>query len=325
MPAKKSTKKMKFNPWMVITIVLLLVFSFFIAYDKSPTVHNGINNALGIDDGKFPVIPELKVDVFADASAQGPSVDIEKQLEQIEDEFMLKITLNEIDTSTEAGKAKAGEFKLKTVPVLAFDEDVKDTEFYADAKDFLEKENDKYLLRLTPTSYLQLPGKELGHKKGTPGAPITIIEYSSFSCPYCGKMKEPLYQLLEEYPGQIELIYKQYNRGGIDPVLENAAECAAEQGKFWEFHDYVFDNQSTLSSVEPDEFLTNAGTASGLNMAEYDKCNEEMRYDEVVRDQTAEGFDFGVNGTPSFFINDQFIGGAVSYDTLKSTVDSLLN
>ncbi len=325
MPTKKSTKAKKLNPWMIITIALLLVFSFFIAYDKSPTIHNGINNALGVDDDKFPVIPELKVDIFTDKSSDGPSIDIEKQLEQIEDEFMLKIKLNEIDTNTEEGKAKAAEFNLKTVPVLAFNEDVKDTGFYADAKDFLEKENDKYLLRLTPTSYLQLPGKELGHSKGTPGAPITIIEYSSFSCPYCGKMMEPLYRLLDEYPGQIELIYKQYNRGGIDPVLENAAECAAEQGKFWEFHDYIFDNQSTLATVEPDQFLTTAATTAGLNLDEYNKCNEEMRYEKVIRDQTAEGFDFGVTGTPSFFINDQFIGGAVGYDTLKSTVDSLLN
>ncbi|MFC1599465.1 DsbA family protein [Patescibacteria group bacterium] len=325
MPAKKSKKANGINPWMIVTFAVILVFAGLIAYDKSPTIHNGVNGVFGIDDGKFPIIPEIKVDVFTDKSIENPPVDIAEQLEEIETEFDLVVKINEIDVSTEDGLKSAKDFGLKTVPVIAFNDDVKETGFYDEAKDFLEKENGKYLLRLTPFKYLQLPSKDTGHSKGPANAPVTIIEYSSFSCPYCGKMKEPIYQLLEKYPNQIQYIYKQYNRGGIDPVLENAAECAAEQDKFWPFHDYIMDNQGTLAQVEPDEFLTNAANAAELDLTAFDTCADEMRYSDAVKEQTAEGFEFGVNGTPSFFINDQYIGGAVSYDTLEETVESFLN
>jgi protein-disulfide isomerase len=331
MPAKKSVKAKKpvkvkgINPWMIVSFVIILIFAGFISYDKSSTIHNGINNIIGIDDGKFPVIPELKVDIITDKSIENPPIDIAEQLEELEDEFNLIIKINEIDISTEEGKKEAEAFKLKTVPVIAFDKDVKETEFYDEAKNFLEKENGKYLLRLTPFKYLQLPSKDTGHSKGTLNAPITIIEYSSFSCPYCEKMKDPIYQLLEKYPNQIQYIYKQYNRGGIDPILENAAECAAEQDKFWPFHDYIFDNHNELAQIEPDEFLTNAATAAELDLDAFNACNDEMRYENAIKEQTAEGFEFGVSGTPSFFINDQFVGGAVSYETLEKIVESLLN
>jgi protein-disulfide isomerase len=138
-------------------------------------------------------------------------------------------------------------------------------------------------------------------------------------------MKEPLYKLLEKYPEQIQLVYKQYNRGGIDPILENAAECAAEQDKFWPFHDYIMDNQSLLSQIEPAEFLTNAATAADLDIESFDICSKEMKYENKVKEQTSEGFEFGVSGTPSFFINDKFVGGAVSYETLEEIVESYLN
>lgn len=325
MPRKNSKQAMKVNPWMITTFALIIVFAGLITYDKSPTIHNGINSMFGINDGKFPFVPEVRVDVFTDKSFENPPVNIAEQLAQIEDEFNLKVKINEIDVNTEEGLKKAELYDFVAVPVLAFDETIKETEFFDEAEDFLEKENNKYILRITPFKYLKLPGTDLGHKKGPDTAQVKIIEYSSFSCPYCARMAEPIDQILAKYPTQVQFIYKQYNRGGIDPVLENAAECAAEQGKFWEFHDYIFANQGALSTTEPAEFLANAGTAAGLDLAAYNTCNDEMRYEDAIKEQTNEGFEFGVSGTPAFFINDQFIGGAVSYETIESTVESFLN
>jgi len=325
MPAKKSTKAKGVNPWMIVSFALILVFSGLIAYDKSPTIHNGVNSVFGYDSGQYPVIPEIKVDVFTDNSIENPPVDIAGELEAIESEFEIKVKINEIDVSTEDGENQAKSFGLKAVPVIAFDDSVKETEFYNEAKSYLEKEKGKYILRLQPFKYLELPSKDTGHSRGSENAQVTIIEYSSFSCPYCGKMKDPIYQILDKYPNQVRYIYKNYNRGGIDPVLENASECAAEQNKFWPFHDYIMDNQSTLASTEPDEFLTNAANAAELDLEAYNSCVANMKYEDKIKEQTAEGFEFGVSGTPSFFINDKYIGGAVSYDTLEKTVESLLN
>ncbi|MFC1647767.1 DsbA family protein [Patescibacteria group bacterium] len=321
-----STKKTKkpFNYWMIATFALLLIFGGFITYDKSPTVHNAVNGVLGIEDNMYPVILQVRVEVLVDKSLENPPYDYNEQLTGIEEEFEMDLVVTEIDFNDEKGQKYIEDFELNSIPVLLFEEDLEDTAFYEEAKDFFSHENDKYMLVLMPYKYLKLPDANNGHVKGATNPKVTIIEYSSFSCGYCGKMKPILAQLIEEYPNDVQLVYKQFNRGGVDPILENASECAGEQDKFWEFHDYIFDNQAEIQVEHPGDFVTAGADAIGLDRTSFDECIDGGKYMQKVEENTAEAFKFGVNGTPSFFINDEFVGGAVSYESMKEIIDKFI-
>jgi len=323
-PAAKKTEKKKFNPWKITTIVLFILFALIIVYERSPNVHNGMNMILGITSDRYPILEQVRVDVLGDVSVEEPGYDYNEILDQIEEEFEMEFIVTEVDVAGDKGENYINTYEIASIPVLLFEEDLSETKFYDETKESFKKQDEKYVLQLKPYKFLELPSYELGHKRGAENPKVTIVEYSSLSCGYCGTMKPLLTRLLEEYPDDVQLIYKHFNRGGIDMLLENATECASEQGKFWEMHDYIFDNQSGLSESEPKTFLQEGAIQIGLNMEQFNSCVEQEKYAQVVNAHTSEGYKFGVSGTPAFFINDLFIGGAVSYDTLKEAVDSFI-
>lgn len=320
----KTKKSKKVNVWMILTIILIILFAAFIVYERSPNVHNGVNTMLGIESDRYPVLEQVRVDIINDKSITNPSYDYKEILSKIEDEFEMEFVVTEVDINDEKGKQYIDKFKFASIPVLLFEENLATTKLYEETKDNYQKQDDKYILQLQPYKYLTLPSYEIGHKRGAENPKVTIVEFSSLSCGYCGKMSPVLAQLLEEYPNDVQLVYKHFNRGGIDMLLENAAECAGEQDKFWEFHDYIFDNQASVFEGEPADVVNKGATAIGLNTEQFNACVADEKYAQAVNGQTAEGYKFGVNGTPSFFVNDKFIGGAVTYETLKQTVDSFI-
>ncbi len=320
----KTKKSKKVNVWMIVTIILIVLFAAFIVYEKSPNIHNGVNTIIGIQDDRYPVVEQLRVDVLTDKSVTNPNYDYKDILSKIEDEFKMEFVVNEIDVNDEMGQKYIKDFDLATVPVLIFNTDLAETELYNQTKDSFMKQGDKYILLMQPNKYLTLPNYDIGHKLGAENPKVTIVEFSSLSCHYCSNMSPILSQLLDEYPNDVQLVYKHFNRGGIDMQLENASECAAEQDKFWEFHDYIFGNQAEFLVSDPTDAINSAASTIGLNMDQFGECTDTEKYAQVVNSQTAEGYKFGVNGTPAFFINDKYIGGAVTYETLKQTVDSLI-
>jgi protein-disulfide isomerase len=173
---------------------------------------------------------------------------------------------------------------------------------------------------------LELPKSSDGHIKGVQEgeAPVTIIEYSSFSCGYCALMNQVFDKILEEYPEKIKYVYKHFNRGGIDLTLENAAECAAEtdENKFWDMHDYIFKNQKELRGENTKELLIQEAKKLGIDESSFTECLNENRYSLKITNQTNEAYTYAINGTPGIFVNDKFIGGAISYENLKSIIDS---
>lgn len=324
MPTAKSKKKRNVNVWMIVSIILIILFAAFILYEKSPNIHNGVNMILGIESDRYPILEQVRVDVLSDKSITDASYDYNEILNKIEDEFEMEFVITEVDVNDEKGGKYISDFELAAIPVLLFEENLATTKLYEETKDNYKKQGDKYILQLQPYKYLTLPSYETGHKRGSENPKVTIVEYSSLSCGYCGKMHPILLQLLEEYPNDVQFIYKHFNRGGMDMFLENATECAAEQDKFWEMHDYIFDNQESLFDGKPEEVVNDGAAVIGVDMEQFNICVEEQKYAQTVNEHTAEGYKFGVNGTPSFFVNDIFIGGAVSYETLKQTIDSFI-
>ncbi len=158
--------------------------------------------------------------------------------------------------------------------------------------------------------------------RGPKSAPITIIEFTDFQCPYCKRSQDTLKKVLEVYGDQVKIVEKQFplsfhNRA--KPAAE-AVLCAKEQGKFWEMHSKVFPSQS----LEDADF-TRFATEIGLNMKKFNKCYTEHRMAPRIDADMAEGQRVGVRGTPHFFINGRPINGAQPFEAFKAIIDEELS
>lgn len=166
------------------------------------------------------------------------------------------------------------------------------------------------------------------HIRGNQNAPITIIEYSDFECPFCGNFHPTLQQIQADYGDDVRWVYRHFPLS-FHPEAQpaaNAAECAAEQGKFWEYADGLFANQTTLG----DTFYEQLAGAVGLNVANWKTCYTANTYNAKVDQQAQAGAAAGVTGTPGSFIIDQGgnaipIKGALPYASIASAIDELLN
>ena len=158
-----------------------------------------------------------------------------------------------------------------------------------------------------------------GPSRGPAAAPVTIVEFSDFQCPFCGREYPVIEKLMKDYDGKVRLVFRNFPLD-FHPFAEKAAEaaaCAGDQNKFWELHNAMFSNQQKLAV---DDLKGYAKTA-GLDSAKFDKCLDSgEKKTEVQADQKA-GTEAGVNGTPAFFVNGVFINGAVPYDQIKQAVE----
>lgn len=163
--------------------------------------------------------------------------------------------------------------------------------------------------------------------RGNKNAEVTIIEYSDFECPYCGNFHPTLQQVMDNYGDKVRWVYRHFPLSFHPQALPaaNASECAAEQGKFWEFADAMYANQDKLS----DDFYKQVVTQNGLNVAKWQDCYTNKKYDSKVQSQAQSGASAGVNGTPGSFIIDKDgnaipIKGALPYSSVSAAIDQIL-
>ena len=160
----------------------------------------------------------------------------------------------------------------------------------------------------------------LSHLKGNPDAPITIVEFSDFQCPFCQRYHPIIAQLISDYPNQVRWMYKHFPLDSIHPqarLAAEASECAAEQDKFWEFADQLFESQAILSS----DLYQQLAIDLELNREQFQNCFDNRKYQDKVEADYQAGIKLGVRGTPASFINGESLVGAVPYNTLKSAVE----
>jgi protein-disulfide isomerase len=158
---------------------------------------------------------------------------------------------------------------------------------------------------------------------GPSGAPITLVEFSDFQCPYCQATVPTLKQVEKKYGDKVQIVYRQFPLG-IHPFAPKAAEaslCANEYGKFWEMHDAMFQDQQKLSVSD----LKQTARRVGIDGKKFDTCLDAGRYVEQVQNDQKEGQRIGVNGTPAMYINGTVVqGGAVPFATLESLIEKEL-
>jgi protein-disulfide isomerase len=158
--------------------------------------------------------------------------------------------------------------------------------------------------------------------KGSADAPIELIEFSDFQCPFCQRADPTVQQVLNTYGNRIRFVYRNYplpNHPSARPAAE-AAACANEQGKFWPFHDRLFANPSKLGDAD----LKQQAADLGLNTAQFNSCVDTHKLQAQIDADVKDGEAAGVNGTPAFFINGRMISGAQPFDVFKKVIDEEL-
>jgi protein-disulfide isomerase len=158
---------------------------------------------------------------------------------------------------------------------------------------------------------------------GSASAPITLIEFSDYQCPYCGRVEPTLKRLRAAYGDKIRFVWKDFPLTQIHPQAFKAGEaahCAGDQGKYWELHDVLFNKQSEL---QLDDLKRHALTL-GLKTDDFNQCLDSSKYAERVRDGVSEGGQLGVNSTPTVFINGRRFSGAQPYEVFAAVIDEEL-
>jgi len=175
-------------------------------------------------------------------------------------------------------------------------------------------------------SYLQPPRFEVaetGPALGPATAPVTIVEFSDFECPFCTRIHPTLKQVMDDYDGRVRLVFRQFPLHALHPRAQKAAEaslCADDQGKFWEMHDAMFENSSGLDVAS---LKARAGEL-GLDEDEFGTCLDSGQFADQVASDVAAGRALGVSGTPALFINGRFLSGAQPFDVIARVIDDEL-
>jgi protein-disulfide isomerase len=157
--------------------------------------------------------------------------------------------------------------------------------------------------------------------RGNPKAPVTIVEFSDFQCPYCRAAQPTIKELLDKYKDKVRLGYRDYPLRQIHPQAQQAAEasrCAAEQGKFWEFHDLLYADQSKLDQPG----LTDNARIAGLDVGRFSACFASGKFKAAVEEDLQTGATAGVSGTPAFYINGVILTGAQAASAFERIIDT---
>lgn len=202
-------------------------------------------------------------------------------------------------------------FKKTTDLQIANDEAQKNKESNKDAIDNAAKMS---LKKVRPVD-------KNDHYKGELEAPIQLIVYSDFECPFCMKFVNTLKQVEETFGNKVVIAFRHY------PLLSHtdaipaaiAAECASEQGKFWEMHDKLFQD-SKDGNLSNNAYKENAKDLK-LDEVEFNKCLDTEKYKKMINDSQLEAREFGVNGTPASFINGEPVPGAIPFEDFIDSSD----
>lgn len=195
-----------------------------------------------------------------------------------------------------------------------------------------EEAKARYVERLRAATevsvYLVPPRESIGVAEDEPsagpaGAPVQIVMYSDFQCPFCAKVGSTLKKVRDTYGDSVRLVFRDFPLGSIHPraaAAAIAARCAHEQGRFWEYHDRLF---ASANRLEDRDFAQHA-TDLGLDVGHFTACTQDSRAAGIVTGNLTSGERLGVSATPAFFVNGRFLPGAQPFEAFKRVIDNEL-
>lgn len=171
-------------------------------------------------------------------------------------------------------------------------------------------------------AHLRLPVSERDHRQGRADAPVTLVEYGDYECPYCGQAQPIVKHVQQQMGDRLQFAFRNFPLTNVHPHAQQAAEAAESagaQGKFWEMHDALYEHQQDLTTSN----LLRLGEAAGVDVAKMRQDLETGAFEDRVYEDFMSGVRSGVNGTPSFFINGVRYDGAWDDDTLLAVVQDV--
>ena len=186
------------------------------------------------------------------------------------------------------------------------------------------REQAAILVNLEPPPIVRVVVSALGAPvRGAADAPVTLVEFSDFHCPFCKRAQPTLAQLLKQFPGKVRHVHRDFPIDGLHPQARNAAEaarCAQDQGKFWEYHDVLFNRAPQATG----EDLSRYATEVGLDRAAFDRCLADGTHRATVQRDLDEGRRLGISGTPAFFVNGRALTGAQPLEAFVRVIEEEL-
>ena len=159
---------------------------------------------------------------------------------------------------------------------------------------------------------------------GPKDAPIVIVEFSDYQCPFCKRWEDQVYQpLMAAYPGKIRLVYRNFPLTQIHPQSMNAAEaamCAGDQNAYWQYHDKLFENSDALS----DDLYANLAKDLGLDVTAFQACMTDHKFKDAIQSDMNFSTNLGIQSTPTFFINGLAIVGAQPLSSFQQLINDEL-
>jgi protein-disulfide isomerase len=181
----------------------------------------------------------------------------------------------------------------------------------------------------TPVPARDIP-TEGAPSKGEADAPVLMIEYSDYQCPYCGRYtQQTLPRIDEDYiqTGKVRYVFKDFPLSfhAQASLAAQAARCAGDQDAYWEMHDLLFADQEAWANDNAATVFSAQADRLGLDVSTFDTCLESGAYADAVQADLEEGMRVGVSGTPAFFVNGQFISGAQPYEVFQEAIEAALS
>jgi protein-disulfide isomerase len=234
------------------------------------------------------------------------------------------VTEQEIDTFYQANKARVrGDIASARQQIRTH---LQQQKLFARRDEFVQslRSRAKIVTHLAPPPVVRVEvGIQGAPVRGPAEAPVTLVEFSDFHCPFCKQSQATVKQLLERYAGKLKLVYRDFPLDQLHPQARGAAEaarCAGDQGKFWEFHDILFAQPPQANS----ESLRRYAEQTGLDTVAFDRCLSSGVHREAVQRDVEEGTRLGITGTPAFFINGRPVLGAQQLEAFTRVIEEEL-
>ncbi len=328
--------------WMASSVVLILLCVLFGAYTFHPGFHSSVDALLWGTQQAAPTqqkLFHLPVTVVYDPSSTEQKAKMDEFLQNLTDPTQALIDTDLQTTWLDSKDPKAQPLMalsgLHYLPQIFIDQSIEQHPQFQALQSYLNKSGDTYFIRLSPLEHLQIPSTDGGHVEGVDPsqAKVVIQDYESYSCDHCAEAQDTLKKLLKDYPKTLRVVYKHFEPGDTYNQIAQGAECAADQNKFFEMQDRIFKGQPDM--LQKLQTMTSAADSSNyvssllegyakdlkLNASVFKTCLDEAYHSKDIEDQTLEAVDYGVNGPPTFFINDKFQSGLLTYDEFKTIID----
>lgn len=263
---------------------------------------------------------QLVQDRILEAEAGKRSMTKEALLAAEVDAKIAAVTDADVDKFFEENKARIGNRPKETVApqIQQYLGQQRQREAY---EGFMASLESKYTVNYSLEPF-RVQVNAVGPAMGPANAPITIVEWSDFECPFCSRVVPTMKQVEERYKDKVRVVFRQYPLP-MHARAQKAAEaslCANEQGKFWELHDAMFADQQNLGVDQ----LKAKAASLGMDAGKFNECLDSNKHAKTVKDDMREGSLAGVSGTPAMFINGRMLSGAQPFEEFAKIIDEEL-